>query len=218
MSESWLGSIAEGILYWFRFPDPSDDADDVWSEYELFQGEWVQIEQRVGWYRAPHVPNIYKDHKPLFKSIDLGRPEETYYEENLDSGEFKSIMMGFHDLPSDHGKMKLETTIETNSAPSGDNNFCEVEYDVETYLMYNDIPNGVTFLPRIVARPLNRFLKWAFYFFVAEEMVEHDGEFAREKLNSYFQYIHRYHGEEPIQTKSRQASFKPVPEKGIFWQ
>jgi len=71
---------------------------------------------------------------------------------------------------------------------------------------------------RFLAYPINRFFKWAFVKYIGEELIDRDGEYARERTTEYFQYLRKYHGEEPTQTKTRQAEFKPVPEEGIFFQ
>lgn len=227
------GFIKRRILPWFHFPGTDSDdksyytghmeekfgeIDDIWSEFHLFQNEWVEIENRVDWYQSPNVPSIYENHKYIFKqNMGVGRPDERYYEENVDSNEFKSRMHAVEELPSGRGKLRIVPTINTKSPPSGENNFCYVEYFVRTQLKY-DMPSGITFLPRVLAYPMNRFMKWVFFLYMAEHMVDYDGEYARERAAEYFQYIRKYHGEEPTQTKTRQAEFKPVPEEGIFFQ
>ncbi|MBY6294021.1 hypothetical protein GLU60_01380 [Nanohaloarchaea archaeon H01] len=225
------GFVTRKILPWFRTPDPDkkkgrpdweydkyEDKDDVWSNFHLFQNEWVEIQNRVDWYESPNVPQIYADHKAIFKqNMDMGRPDERYYEQNMDSNEFASKMMRTDDLPGGQGEMRIKIDLGTKTAPSGENDFAMIEYVVRTELKY-DMPGGVTFLPRILAYPINRVLKWAFFQFIAEEMVDYDGEYARERTTEYFQYLRKYHGEEPTQTKSRQAEFKPVPEEGLFFQ
>jgi hypothetical protein len=120
-------------------------------------------------------------------------------------------------LPSDNGEFRLEMLLETKNPPSGENDACLIEYFVKGKIRY-DIPQGITFLPRIIARPLNRFFKWAFFKWIGEEQIEYDGEYAQEKVNEYFQYLRKYHGEEPLQAKSRQAEFKPATEEGVFFQ
>lgn len=213
------GAFASALNYWFGFPDPKKNEDDnVWSDFHIFDGEWIKIQNRKEWYESPNVPQIYEDHKYIFdQNMGVGRPEEVYYQQNVDNGGFESIMFATEDLPSDRGKLKIKTHITTKNAPSGENDFCMVEYLVDTYIQYN-IPKGVTFLPRIIARPLNRFFKWAFFNHIGEEIVEYDGEYARERTTEYLQYIRKYHGEEPTQTKTRQAVYKPSYDEGIFFQ
>lgn len=213
------GAIASALNYWFGFPEPDDDpADNVWSDFHIFDGHWIKIQNRRDWYESPNVPGIYEDHKYIFnQNMSMGKPEETYYKENIDNGGFESNMIAIEDLPSGRGKLKINTHITTKNPPSGENDFCMVSYVVDTYIKY-DIPNGIKFLPRIIARPLNRFFKWAFLHHIGEEMVEYDGEYARERTTEYTQYIRKYHGEEPTQTKTRQATYKPSFEEGIFFQ
>lgn len=207
------------LKYWFQTPDPDkDERDNIWSDFPIFNNKWVEIQNRVDWYESPNVPDIYKDHKYIMKqNMGMIRPEETYYQQNVDTNAFKSNMYSETDLPSGKGKVRLKTEIWTKNAPSGENDFAMVEYLVRTKIKY-DMPQGATFLPRILARPLNRFFKWAFIKHIGEEMIERDGEFAMEKAIEYYQYIRKYHGEEPIQTRSRQAEFKPAPEEGMFFQ
>lgn len=214
--ETW---IEKSLNYWFGFPDPDEEsADNVWEHFHIFDGEWIDIQNRKEWYESPNVPDIYASHKYIFKqNMGMSRPEETFYKQNVDNGEFASDMYSTESLPSDRGKLKITTEIVTKSPPSGENDFCMVEYFVTTSIKY-DMPKGVTFLPRIVARPLNRFFKWAFLNFIGEEIVEYDGEYARERTTEYLQYIRKYHGEEPTQTKTRQAVYKPSFEDGIFFQ
>lgn len=217
---SATSNLKESILYWFfEMPTPGDDEDDnIWHDFHLFDGHWLEIQNRMDWYESPNVPTIYTEHKYIFKqNMDMGRPEETYYYENVDSGEFKSTMECDESLPSGLGDLKIITDIKTKSPPSGENDFCMAEYHVTTEIKY-DIPNGITFLPRIIARPLNRFFRWAFMKHIGHETVERDGEYAIERTTEYFQYIRKYHGEEPIQTKTRQADFQPMPEEGVFFQ
>lgn len=213
-------NLKESILYWFfEAPTPDEDHDDnIWHDFHLFDGHWLEIQNRMDWYESPNVPKIYEEHKYIFKqNMDMGRPEETYYYQNVDSGEFSSTMECEESLPSGLGDIKIITDIKTKSPPSGENDFCMVEYHVTTEIRY-DIPKGITFLPRIIARPLNRFFKWAFMKHIGHETVERDGEYAIERTTEYFQYIRKYHGEEPIQTKTRQADFQPMPEEGVFFQ
>lgn len=227
------GFFRRRILPWFHFPGTDSDdkdyyteemehhfghIDEIWHHFDLFDGGWHEIQNRVDWYESPKVPRIYKDHVYIFKqNMDMGRPDEIYYEENVDSRSFKSTIHKEGDLPSGRGKLRIESTISTKTPPSGENDFAFVEYFVATKLKY-DMPKGVQKLPRILAHPMNRFFKWAFMMYMGHHMVDYDGEYAREKTTEYFQYLRKYHGEEPTQTKTRQAEFKPVPEEGIFFQ
>lgn len=210
--------IRQGLEYWFGFPN-GKGKDNIWSDFHIFDGHWIHIQNRREWYESPNVPSIYADHKNIMKqNMGMDRPEENYYEQNVDDGGFASEMHAIEELPSGRGgKVKIETNISTKNPPSGENDFCMVEYVVDTYIKY-DIPNGVTFLPRIIARPINRFFKWAFLNHIGEEIVEYDGEYARERTTEYMQYIRKYHGEEPTQTRKRQAAYKPSFEDGIFFQ
>ncbi|MFB6180413.1 MAG: hypothetical protein ABEJ93_00910 [Candidatus Nanohalobium sp.] len=211
--------LADRIMYWFETPSPgSDESDDIWSDFHLFSGEWIELMNRLDWYEAPRVPTLYEKHKAIMsENMDMTRPFEEYYYQNVDSNDFESHMRCEMPLPSGRGSYRIKPLIKTKSPPSGENDFAFVEYWMKLEVTY-DIPNGVTFLPRIVARPLNRFFKWAFIQFVAEEMVERDTEYAREKLNEYVRYVRKYHGEEPTQSRTRQVEFKPMPEEGKFFE
>lgn len=219
MSDSMMDKIRSGLVYWLSPPDPSDDPDDnIWHDFHIFDGHWIEIKNRLEWYESPNLPTIYEDHKYIMKqNMGMSRPEETFYQQNVDTNLFKSNMYAEEGLPSGKGKLRLETNIGTKVPPSGDNDFGMAEYLVKTKIKY-DIPNGVEFLPRIIARPLNRFFKWAFLKYIGEEMVDRDGEYALEKTKEYYNYIRKYHGEEPIQSKSRQSEFRPSPEEGVFFQ
>lgn len=208
-------TIVKGFKYWLSFPSGKEE-DNIWRDFPLFNEE-VDLINKKEWYEAPHVPSIYSDHEEIIENAGFDGPTETYYEENLDSGDFESKMNTSADLPSDNGELKLNITIDTKYPPSGENNACLVEYFVEASIDY-DVPGGVDFLPRFLARPLNRFFKWAYIKILAEEQIEYDGEWAREKVNHYFQHLRKYHGEEPLQAKSRRARFKPAIEDGIFFQ
>jgi hypothetical protein len=199
--------------------DKYGEKDDVWSDFHLFHDDWVLVANKKEWYDSPHVPQIYKDHKKIVKqNMGMNRPEETFYYENADSGDFESNMKVTEGLPSDYGEFKLEIDISLpGGPPSGENDACMVEYFVKSSIKYDE-PPGITFLPRFLAYPLNRFFKWAFIEFVAEEQIEYDGEYAQERVNEYFQYIRKYHGEEPLQAKSRQAVYNPSVEDGVFFQ
>lgn len=216
-SETFLDRAWNGLMYWLDTPDV-DGADNIWHDFHIFDGHWIQIENRKEWYESPNVPSIYGDHKNIMKqNMGMSRPEETYYKENVDDGGFESVMFALDDLPSGRGDLKIETHITTKSPPSGENDFCMVEYRANTFIKYN-IPKGVGFLPRIISKPLNRFFKWAFLHHMGEEIVKYDGEYARERSAEYLQYIRKYHGEEPTQTKTRQAVYKPSFEDGVFFQ
>lgn len=206
----------DDFLGWFRTPDGSWDDDDVWHHFPLFQGGWEEIHNKVEWYESPHVVDIYKDHKYIFKNIDMGRPYETYYEESVDDGGFRSKMASTCSLPSHLGKMKIKVRIRTKAPPSGENDFGLVEYFVRTYVKYS-IPSGIKNLPRFLALPLNSFFKWAYMQFIADELIEHDGEFAREKMYSYFDYLRKYHGEEPVQARSRRTVYEPTEAERRFF-
>lgn len=220
------------LMAWMRTPDPTgyrrDDwenekfleRDDVWSDFHLFHGDWIEIMNKKEWYDSPNVPQIYTDHKKIIKqNMQLKRPFEHWYQQKVDTGDFGSKMrVGGIPLPSGNGEYKIEIEISLpGGPPSGENDAALVEYFVKGEIKY-DVPNGVTSLPRFLAYPLNRFFKWAFIEFIAEEQIEYDGEFVREKINEYFQYLRKYHGEEPLQAKSRQAVFKPAVEDGVFFQ
>jgi hypothetical protein len=211
--------MSKGLTWWIEAPNPSKyEEDNVWEEFHLFDNEWVEIQNRKEWYESPNVPMIYKNHKYIFdKNMGIGKPEETFYKENVDSHDFHSEMDVQHELPSGRGMMRIKVEITTKYPPSGENDFAMVEYLVDTELKY-DMPNMGRFLPRFLAYPLANFYKWAFMEFIAEEMIERDGEYAIEKTREYFQYIRKYHGEEPTQTRSRQAQFTPLPESGIFFE
>jgi hypothetical protein len=212
-------AVRKAIDKWFGFPKPDENHDDnIWADFHIFDGEWIHIQNRREWYESPNVPGVYADHKNIMKqNMGMGRPEENFFKQNIDDGSFASEMHAIEELPSGRGEVKIVTNIGTKNAPSGENDFCMVEYVVDTYITY-DIPNGVTFLPRIFSRPINRFFKWAFLMHIGEEMVEYDGEYARERTTEYMQYVRKYHGEEPTQTKTRQAVYKPSFEDGIFFQ
>lgn len=208
-----------GLMEWFELPNPDDrEIDNVWSDFHVFNNEWQLVQNRMEWYESPNVPQIYKDHKYIFdKNMEMGKPEETFYYQNVDSDDFASEMFIDETLPSNRGKMRLEIALETKYPPSGENNFAMVQYVVDTKMKY-DMPRSVKYLPRIFALPLAYTYRWMFMLFIAEEMVHRDGEYAIERGQQYFQYIRKYHGEEPAQTKSRQAHFTPLPENGIFFE
>jgi len=197
--------------------DKFKESDNIWSDFHIFDGQWIQLANKVEWYKSPNVPTIYKEHKYIFENIDMSLPYEEFYMENMDSGEFESQMSDTLALPSGKGELKLAPTIATKAPPSGENDFAFVEYNVDLHMKYN-MPGGITFLPRVLAYPLNRFFKWAFIHYIGDDMIEYDGEFARNKLYEYFQYIRQYHGEEPMQSKTRESEFKPAVEDGVFFQ
>lgn len=211
MSNDWT--------YWIDSPNPEKNPeDDIWNDMHIFQGDWIKIQNRLEWFESPNVPSIYEDHKYIFKqNMEMSRPEETYYKQNVDSNDFESDIDARHELPSGKGEMRIKTNIKTGYPPSGENDFAMVEYLVDTEIKYG-MPQGVTFLPRFLSRPLNQMFRYFFLLYIGEEILMRDGEFAIEKTREYFQYIRKYHGEEPIQTKSRQATFRPVPEGGIFFE
>ncbi len=211
--------LLDRIGYWFELPSPdSHEEDNIWHDFHLFNNEWVDIQNRMEWYESPNVPSIYADHKYIMKqNMQMPRPEEIFYSQNVDTDGFRSDIDGTDDLPSGRGRYRISVTIRTKRPPEGENDFAMVEYLVDTRIKY-DMPKGIDFLPRFIARPLNRLFRRAFIRYVGEEMIEYDGEFAIEKTREYFQYLRKYHGEEPIQTKSRQARFAPAPEEGIFFQ
>jgi len=201
------------------FPDPEEnDMDNVWSDMHVFNNEWTLVKNRMEWYESPNVPQIYQDHLYIFdKNLELEKPDETYYYQNVDTDEFESDMIMEDDLPSNRGEMRFKIKVRTKYAPSGENNFAMVSYIVDTEIKY-DTPKGVKFLPRFLALPLNFIYRWLFMHVIAEEMLERDGEYAIERTRDYYQYLRKYHGEEPTQTKSRQAEFTPIPEDGVFFE
>jgi hypothetical protein len=211
--------MSDGWKFWIESPDPdSNEEDNIWHDMHEFDGEWVKIQNRLEWFESPNVPSIYEDHKYILKqNMGMGRPEETFYKQNVDSNDFNSNIDAIDDLPSGQGKMRIKIDVSTGYPPSGENDFAMAEYLVDTEIKY-DMPQGVTFLPRFLARPLNNLFKRLFIRHIGEDILMRDGEYAIEKTREYFQYIRRYHGEEPVQTKSRQAEFKPVPEGGIFFE
>lgn len=211
-----MGDRLDNFLGWFKRPDGDWHEDDIWHEFPIFSGDEIEIHNKVEWYESPHVVNIYKDHKYIFKNIDMSRPWETYYEEDPDDGDFRSQMYSTMELPSGLGELKIHTRIRTKSPPSGENDFALMEYFVRTYVEYH-IPDGIESLPRFLAYPLNKFFRWAYMTYIAEELVEHDGEFAREKMYSYFDYLRQYHGEEPVQAKSRRTVYEPTEAERRFF-
>lgn len=222
--ENWFKTY---IAPWFMTPGsyPNDEAkkafsgrDDTWKGYHIFK-ERVELQNRVDRYESPNVPSIYEQHKTIFKkNMGMSGPEETYYEQKLDNGDFEVHIYSETGLPSGNGKMRIASEISTTSPPSGENNFAAVDYYITTSMKYSGIPDGIDFLPRIIAYPLNRFFRKAFVKVFAEEMIEKDGEYALQKTQEYNNYLRKYHGEEPVQSKTREAHFEPVPEEGVFFQ
>lgn len=193
------------------------EADDVWHHEEIFDGDKHLIESAIEWYESPNVPTIYTDHKYIFnQNMGMGKPEEKYYEQNVDSDDFKSEMHIGEGLPSNRGSLKIETTVKTKSSPSGENNFAMVDYSVKLFISYDRV-NGIRWLPRFLANPLNSLFRYYFVRYIGEEMLEYDIEYSRERLIEYFDYLRKYHGEEPVQTKSRQEHFK-TPFEGTFFE
>ena len=234
--DSGPGWFSRNILPWLHTPgtdriegehfseeEKFGEKDDVWSDFHLFHGDWVEVVNKKEWYNSPHVPQIYTDHKKILKqNMQLCRPFETWYAERLDDGDFESHMevgkFDELDLPSGNGSVRIDIEISLpGGPPSGENDACLVEYFVKGKLKY-DVPGGIDFLPRFLAYPLNRFFKTAYLRYIAEEQIQYDGEYTREKVNEYFQYLRKYHGEEPLQAKSRQAHFKPAVDDGVFFQ
>jgi len=231
-SEKEPGWFAKNIMPWLHLQgntkdwytddmeDRFEEGDNVWSDFHLFDGQWIEIINKKEWYDSPHVPQIYENHKKILKqNMQLNRPFETWYQEKIDTGDFGSKMyVDGNGLPSGNGNFRINIEISLPAGPpSGENDACTVEYFVKASIKY-DVPDGVDFLPRFIAYPLNRFFKWAFLEYIAEEQIEYDGEYVREKVNEYFQYLRKYHGEEPLQAKSRQAAFKPAVDEGVFFQ
>ena len=212
-------------FYWFRTSDPhSNEEDDIWEDHPVFNSGEIEITNRVEWYESPHVPSIYKDHKHIFKKqMDLVRPEETYFYQNVDSNEFRSKMtigngnFGNPELPSELGHFFIKIRIRTKTPPSGENDFALVEYFSQVFVEYH-APQGITNLPRFISRPINKFFAWAFNSYIGEDAIEEDADYARQQLTEYFQYLRKYHGEEPVQTKTRLEEPPGVPEDGTFFR
>lgn len=214
------------LACWFHFPgtEKSDweeehfhEIDDIWHHEEIFSGDKFLIENATEWYESPNVPTIYSEHKYIFNNnMGISKPFEKYYEQNVDSGEFRSTMEATDGLPSGRGELTLETNIWTKSPPSGDNEFAMVDYSVQLFVEY-DIPDGIEFLPRFLAHPLNKLFQRYFINYIGEEMLEYDIEYARERMIEYYEYIRKYHGEEPVQTRSRRSSYDPGDEGGTFF-
>jgi len=194
-----------------------EHGDDIWHHEEIFDGDYHLIENSREWYESPNVATIYTDHKYIFnQNMSLDKPTEKYYEQNVDTNEFMAKMYVEEDLPSDRGELKIHTTIDTKSPPSEENNFALMEYSVELSIRYGRV-KGITWLPRMIANPLNSMFRYYFVRYIGEEMLEYDIEYSRERFREYFDYIRKYHGEEPVQTKSRQAHFK-TPYDGVFFE
>ena len=192
-------------------------ADEVWHHDEIFNGDEHLIESTTEWYESPNVASIYSDHKYIFnQNMGVMKPIEEYYEQNVDTDEFKSNMFVKENLPSQRGKLKIDTTIKTKSPPSGENNFALMDYSVKLFISYNGV-EGITWLPRFLANPLNSLFRYYFVRYIAEEMLEYDIEYSRERVVEYFQYLRKYHGEEPVQTRTSQSSFE-TPFEGTFFE
>ncbi len=216
--DSLLGEAAESVLYWFRSPGSGDEHYDIWEDFPAFNEGWVKIQNRLDRYESPKVPTIYEDHKYIMKqNMDMSRPEEYFYAENLDDGGFESKMFAEDGLPSGRGNYRIYTHFKTKYPPSGENNFCGVDVFTETKIKYS-VPGGVTSIPRFIAYPLNRMFKFFFVRYMAEEIVEKDGEYALERTREYNNYIRKYMGEEPLQSKTRRAEYSPMPDQGVFFQ
>lgn len=218
-SKDKILGFLDPILYWFRFPKPGEDHDDdPWHHNPIFTGDWVKVKNRKEWYESPHIVSIYEDHKKILNvNMEMSKPIERYYFQHVDNGGFRSVMTSDGDLPSSIGDYRIHTRLRTKAPPSGENNFGLIEYSTTLQVKYNP-PEGITKLPRILARPLNQFFKWAYLKWIGEEVMEHDSEFAQEQLNTYFQYLRRYHGEEPLQSKTRQELYKPPTDEGTFFK
>jgi hypothetical protein len=218
-------SMPKSIMAWLHTPGTykSDyeehrfhEKDDIWHHEEIFSGDRFLIETATEWYESPNVVTIYKDHKYLFnQNMNMGKPFEKFYFQNVDSNSFESVMEIDEELPSGRGDLILETNVMTKSAPSGENNFAMMDYSTKLWVKY-DLPGGISFLPRFLAYPLNSIFKYYFIRHIGEEMLEYDIEYARERVIEYFDYIRKYHGEEPVQTRSRQEEFTP-PWEGTFF-
>ncbi len=211
--------MAKGLDFWLGTPDPSSHEhpdDNIWHHLEVFDNKWTEVMNKVEWYESPNVPTIYKEHKYVFKNIDMGRPFEEFYMQKMHTGEFEAKMWNTETLPSGRGELRITPEIKTKSPPD-DNGFCLVEYFVKLEIKY-DMPNGFESLPRIIAYPLNKFFKWGFIKFIGEEILVRDSEYAQEKLLEYMQYIRKYHGEEPVQSKTRESEFMPALEEGRFFE
>ncbi|MFB6192688.1 MAG: hypothetical protein ABEK00_00380 [Candidatus Nanohaloarchaea archaeon] len=207
------------LMCWLHHPgtyetdyeeDKFEDSDDLWGN-PVFGGDWVEIQTKVESYESPNVVTIYEDHGNILEEIGLGSPSESFYYENLDNGEFESEMESTADLPSGKGEMKLTINPETKYPPSDDNEFALIDYWVQLEVSF-DFPDGVDWMPRIFAYPLNKFLKKWFVSQLGGRMVGYDMEFAREKLMDYFDSLRKYHGEEPVQTKTLDGQYSDLEE------
>jgi hypothetical protein len=227
LSDVKESDFVQKLMCWFHTPgtygseweeENFEEKDDLWHHHEVFSGEEFLIETITEWYESPNVAAVYKNHKYIFnQNMDLDKPLETYYFQNVDSDEFRSNMEVSESLPSDNGDMIIEIDLKTKNAPSGENNFAMMDYSTELYLEYGEIPEGIRWLPRVLAYPLNRMFRYYFIRYIGEEMLEYDIEYSRERLKEYYQYIRKYHGEEPVQTKTRQAHFE-TPYEGTFFE
>ena len=219
--------ILRKIFSWFNTPgsygseweeERFEERDDIWAEEHLLDSGWQEIQNKVEWYESPQVITIYEEHKYIFNTnMEIEKPHEKFYYQNVGSDDFESIMIVTEDLPSGLGELKLKTDISTQTPPSGDNEFANVEYFVTLEVRYNRLPSGITFLPRILAHPLNGFFKRLYENNILEEEVEYDLEYARERMMEYYDYIRKYHGEEPVQTKTTREEYEPGNE-GPFFQ
>lgn len=225
MGDDEPGAIRK-LFSWFNLPgsygseweeEQFGEKDDIWSHEHLFDSGWVEIQNKVEWYESPQVISIYEEHKYIFNTnMDIEKPHEKFYYQNVDSGDFESIMIVKEGLPSGMGNLRLTTDISTKTPPSGDNEFANVEYFVKMEVDYSELPSGISFLPRILAYPLNRAFKRVYVNQVLEEEVEYDTEYARERMAEYYDYIRKYHGEEPVQTKTQREEYEPGNEGSFF--
>jgi hypothetical protein len=53
-------TFLDKVAFWFRTPEPDKkDEDNIWRDFHLFDGEWVELVNRLEWYESPNVPSIY---------------------------------------------------------------------------------------------------------------------------------------------------------------
>jgi len=177
-----------------------------------------EIAEAYDWYQVHRIVEGYKKMlKMLRDDLDMDETYEVYFEQNVDSGYFRTEVITMRDLGSRRGVRDVgaNVTLAFDIAMWTRTNPTQTEDGLFGVLELNPIAKLIVDLPGDEHKRSHQFFRKIWYDYLFREQFEYWAELAEEELNEYINEMRNFYGLEPTPSKTERLAYEPLV--GAYW-
>ncbi|MDY6776835.1 MAG: hypothetical protein SVQ76_01890 [Candidatus Nanohaloarchaea archaeon] len=172
-----------------------------------------EVAEAMDWYQAHHAIEGYKKMKKVLNDdIDMDNTYEVYYEQNVDSGKFRTEVISEKELGGEGGvrdvgarvTLAFDIAMWSRTAPKS------TDEGLFAVIELNPVAKLVVDMPGDRDKISHRVFRRIWYSLLFREQFDYWVEYAEEELNRYINEMRNFYGLEPTTAKSHRVEYEPL--------